>query len=148
EGVQEGRELPTGTGVRRAVEDDDLGTRDGLRRHPCRGRYGRVHALRGLNADRALAEIAFLDLHVHACGLLRRECAIERRTELRHRLDPEAEPAACFDDALVVRVVERSRGRAALTVDLNLSTADLGPSGVVADDGDDRNPLACHRLEL
>src|SRR5689334_5277780 len=111
-------------------------------------RSSRSWRLEPLDADRAFSEIATRDLHVHAARLLAGEGAVERGAELLRRLHPNAETAASFDDLLVMRVIEGRRDRAFFAVELDLTATNLRPPGVVADDGDDRNVLAGHGLEL
>ena len=68
----------------------------------------------GLDADRALAEVALRDLHVHARGLPAGEGRVERGAELLDRLDPRSRrPPQRLDDLLVARVLERRRRRRA-----------------------------------
>src|SRR5258706_14485045 len=56
-----------------------------------------------LHADRAFAEIALCDLHVHARWHARGERGVERRAELFDLLDPESFSADGLDHFVVAR---------------------------------------------
>src|SRR5262249_40509033 len=58
------------------------------------------------------------------------------------------EPAHGRHHLVVARVRKPGRDRARFAVELDLTATDLGPAGVVADDGDHGNVLADHGLEL